>query len=216
MENAADALKMAAAVLAFVLALGISISSFSEVREVSQVILNYKDKEYNYTYIPKNGDTTRKVSVETIVQTIYRAYNENYTIYFYDNNGNESQPLTIFEKKNDKNELEQINYIDLRKQSIANVDKRNQFIGCILYGSEYKDPDGKKFSEIKKEFEKLGILLKEEGLYDKIIKSNGAEEKFGVYYEDDEIGNNSNQGDGQSSIPQANRIKKRVITYILE
>lgn len=214
MENAADALKMAAAVLAFVLALGISISSFSEVREVSQVILNYKDKEYNYTYIPENGDTTRKVSVETIVQTIYRAYNENYTIYFYDKD--ESKPLTIFEKKNEKNQKEEINYIDLRKQSIANVDKRNQFIGCILYGSEYKDPDGKKFSEIKKEFEKLGILLKEEGLYDKIIKSNGAEEKFGVYYEDDEIGNNSNQGDGQSSIPQANRIKKRVITYILE
>ena len=214
MENAADALKMAAAVLAFVLALGISMSSFSEVREVSQVILNYKDKEYNYTYIPENGDTTRKVSVETIVQTIYRAYNENYTIYFYDKYG--SKPLTIFEKKNEKNQKEEINYIDLRKQSIANVNRRNQFIGCILYGSAYKDPEGKSFSQIKKEFEKLGILLKEEGLYGKIISSNGAEEKFGVYYEDDEIGNNSNIENGQSSIPQANRIKKRVITYILE
>ena len=33
MENAADALKMAAAVLAFVLALGISMSSFSKLEK---------------------------------------------------------------------------------------------------------------------------------------------------------------------------------------
>ena len=61
MENAADALKMAAAVLVFVLALGISISSFSEVRQVSQIILNYNDNEYSYTYIPDERTTTRMV-----------------------------------------------------------------------------------------------------------------------------------------------------------
>ena len=213
MENAADALKMAAAVLAFVLALGISISSFSEVREVSQIILNYKDKEYNYTYIPTNGDTTRKVSVETIVQSIYRAYNENYKIYFY-KNGNESDPLTIFQK--DSIQKENINYIDLREQALASVEKRNQFIGCILYGSSYRDPSGKSFNDIKNEFKEVGIILQDQGLYDKIVSSGGAEEKFGVYYEDDEIVDNSNPDDSESNVPQANRVKKRLITYILQ
>ncbi len=212
MENAADALKMAAAVLAFVLALGISMSSFSEVREVSKIILNYKDKEYNYTYIPSDGNTTRKVSVETVVQSIYRAYNENYKIYFYEN-GNETDPLTIFQKDTT---TENINYIDLRKQALPSVEKRNQFIGCILYGSSYKDPSGKSFKEIQNDFKELGIILQEEGLYDKIVSSGGAEEKFGIYYEDDEIEDSSNPDDSESNVPQANRIKKRVITYILQ
>lgn len=213
MENAADALKMAAAVLAFVLALGISMSSFSEVREVSKIILNYKDKEYNYSYIPSDGNTTRKVSVETIVQSIYRAYNENYKIYFYEN-GNETDPLTIFQKNTVQKE--EINYIDLRKQALPSVEKRNQFIGYILYGSSYKDPSGKSFKEIQNDFKELGIILQEEGLYDKIVSSGGAEEKFGIYYEDDEIEDGSNPDDSESNVPQANRIKKRVITYILQ
>lgn len=214
MENAADALKMAAAVLAFVLALGISMSSFSEVREVSEIILNYKDKEYNYSYIPSNGDTTRKVSVETIVQSIYRAYNENYKIYFYEN-GNESDPLILF-KEGMTQEKQEINYIDLRKQALATVEKRNQFIGCILYGSSYRDSSGKSFNDIKNEFKEVGIILQEQGLYDKIVSSGGAEEKFGVYYEDDEVLEDSNPDDSESNAPQANRIKKRVITYILQ
>lgn len=214
MENAADALKMAAAVLAFVLALGISMSSFSEVREVSEIILNYKDKEYNYSYIPSNGDTTRKVSVETIVQSIYRAYNENYKIYFYEN-GNESDPLVLF-KEGMTQEKQEINYIDLRKQALATVEKRNQFIGCILYGSSYRAPSGKSFNDIKNEFKEVGIILQEQGLYDKIVSSGGVEEKFGVYYEDDEVLEDSNPDDSESNVPQANRIKKRVITYILQ
>ena len=49
MENAADALKMAAAVLIFVVALSISINAFSEVRTTATTILNYKDNEYDYT-----------------------------------------------------------------------------------------------------------------------------------------------------------------------
>lgn len=214
MENAAEAIKMSVAVLIFTLALGISMSSFSEVREVSQMILNYKDKEYNYSYIPSNGDTTRKVSVETIVQAIYRAYNENYKIYFYEN-GNESNPLTLF-KEGMTQEKKDINYIDLRKQALANVEKRNQFIGCILYGSSYREPNGKSFNDIKNDFKEVGIILQEQGLYDKIISSGGAEEKFGVYYEDDEIIDGSNPNDSESNVPQANRIKKRVITYILQ
>ena len=51
MENAADALKMAAAVLVFVVALSISINAFGQARRTTQTILEYKDREYEYTYI---------------------------------------------------------------------------------------------------------------------------------------------------------------------
>ena len=38
MENAVEALKMAAAVLTFVLALGIGMSSFSQAKQTSEII----------------------------------------------------------------------------------------------------------------------------------------------------------------------------------
>ena len=45
MENVTDALKIAAAVLIFVLALSISINAFSEARITAKTILDYKDRE---------------------------------------------------------------------------------------------------------------------------------------------------------------------------
>ena len=51
MENAVDALKMAAGVLVFVLALSISINAFGQVRVVATEILSYSDSEYNTDYI---------------------------------------------------------------------------------------------------------------------------------------------------------------------
>lgn len=86
MENVADALKMAAAVLAFVLALSISINAFGEARQSSQIILDSRDREYDYdyTYVENIESTQRIVSAETIIPSIYRAYKENYKIVFKD------------------------------------------------------------------------------------------------------------------------------------
>lgn len=97
MENAAEALKMAAFVLIFVLALSISINAFGEVRRTSQIILNYKDREYDYEYV-KGGGTERKVSAETIVPSIYKAYKENYKIVF--KTTKISQTKGLYQKKN--------------------------------------------------------------------------------------------------------------------
>ena len=48
MENATEALKMAGAVLIFVLARSIIILAFGQVRETSDIILSYKDRETEY------------------------------------------------------------------------------------------------------------------------------------------------------------------------
>ena len=50
MENAVDALKMAGAVLMFVIALSVSIVAFGQVRQTADIILDYKDRETVYIY----------------------------------------------------------------------------------------------------------------------------------------------------------------------
>ena len=45
MENAAEALKMAAAVLMFVMALSVAIVSYGEVRRTADEILDIRDRE---------------------------------------------------------------------------------------------------------------------------------------------------------------------------
>ena len=204
METAADAIKMAAAVLVFVIALGISISSFSEVRQISQIILNYNDKEYNYTYIPDEKSTTRKVGVETIIPSIYRSYNERFAIYFYQNTTNEA--YTIYEEKDVvTGNTESVNKLDLSKMSFSNVQERNDFIGCILYGQDYSN-----FAAIRDKMKKRTpqILLQTEGLYGKIINSsNGIKEMFGIYEQEDLS--------DDSSVPDANKTEIRTISYII-
>ena len=83
MENAADALKMAGAVLLFVLALSIILFYFGQVRESADTILDYRDRETMYidgNYYYEQTGTERNVNLETIVPSVYRAYLENYKI----------------------------------------------------------------------------------------------------------------------------------------
>lgn len=202
MENAIDALKIAAAVLVFVLALSITINAFGEVRQASQVILDSKDREYDYTYVEENKDasgnvvTTRIVGVETIIPSIYKAYKENYKIRFSTEViGTDG----IYRKKDNAGKDEVINYIDLEKEVLGSDTQKEKFIKAILYG---KNDD---FDKVKLEFQtNLGIYLNDVGLYDK-IKKNRFVEKLGIYYQE--------EVSGGSLAPDANKTQKRVITY---
>ena len=97
MENAADALHMAASVLIFVLALTISINAFGQVRQTSQALVEYNDREYSYTYVEENTDeagnvlTERLVGLDSIIPSIYKAYRENYKIVFRDSDSETSE-----------------------------------------------------------------------------------------------------------------------------
>lgn len=196
MENATDALKMAAAVLIFVLALSISINAFGEARRTSQVILDYRDREYDYTYIT-SGTTQRQVGLETIIPSIYKAYKENYKIIFDIQNINDKNGL--YSKKNENSKYDEINYIDLEKEVLGSDKQKEEFIKAIIYGKDSIS------AEYKKEFSDLGINLKDEGIYDR-IKCKKVTEKLGVYYQED-------MQTGGSNTPDANKTKKRVITY---
>ena len=223
MENAADALKMAAAVLIFVLALSISINAFSEARQATDIILQYNDREYEYTYVEENKDdsgkvlTERLVGIESIIPSIYKAYKENYKIVF-----DVPDPLTtnskisLYKKRNAKTGIfEDKNYIDLQREALAGGEEQKRiFIHAILYGKNYenyqKDGTKKEWNDICKEFETLGIkFTNTEGLYN-VIGSEKYKEALGVYYQEEVDGNDSTE---DSEMPNASKTKKRIITY---
>ena len=213
MENAVDALHLAAAVLVFVVALSISINAFGEVRMTSQTILNSKDKEYNYTYVEDNGTTERIVGLESIVPSIYKAYKENYKIVFRDDDSSEEARSLLGDdgiyrvRDATTGNLVGIYRIDLEEEVLGSNTQKEQFIMAILYGSRYAD-----FNTVKDNFQQnLGIYLNNQGIYDK-IKDNGAglKENLGIYYQEEVPINGVSGG---SSVPDANKTTKRVVTY---
>ena len=146
MENVADALKMAAAVLIFVLAISIIIFSFSEARRTADTIFEYKDRETTYEYytIPEGGGgLSRTVSLETIIPSIFRAYLENYKIVF------EGLNKPIYKIKNAEGNWVNKYSLDLetnlmvvgangkageyRNAVLGTDEQKKEFIGGILY-----------------------------------------------------------------------------------
>lgn len=94
MENATEALKMGFAVLVLVVALSLTIYSFTRVRETSAQITAeadvrqyYQQLTLNETEDSANVQANRIVGVETVIPTLYRYYKENYTILFYKGTG---------------------------------------------------------------------------------------------------------------------------------
>lgn len=224
MENAVDALKMAAAVLTFVLALGISMSSFSQARETAQILIDYTDRETVTQYAEDTNTKTRIVEAETIVPAIYRAYKENYRILFYESNGD---PIELY-KKRENGTTVSVNYIDLEREVLGNTRQQDNFIMALLYGmkADLQTADGStiSWSDFTSELamNNSRITLNSQGIYDTILKGNTFEERFGVYYQEDLLPENydpdTDIGDEYDTeeTPDANKTKKRVISYYMQ
>ncbi len=200
MENAVEALKMAFNFFVFVFALSISINAFSQVRQTSQLILNYTDREYDYTYIEENIDnegnisTERIVGIESILPTIYRVYDENYKIIFDFGTLNDEG---IYKKW----DPEENNYVPVNVLDSKNDNLGDEFIKDILYGNTNTN----KYSANK-------IMLNSGGLYD-IIKDKEFKEYIGMYYEQDVLAEGEDP-DSESNVPTSNKTERRVITYV--
>lgn len=216
MENAAEALKMAGAVLIFVLAISITILSFGQVRETADIILDYKDRETFYIdgdYYYKTTGTERSVGLESVIPTVFRAYLENYKIVF---EGLESPIYKI--KASVKNEsgiietkiidkysldLETNLNTDYQNVVLANDEQKSEFLCGILYG---------KFKTTEEDFEnKFNVILGSEtkDIYSQITslqkKGKGIKEYLGVYYQND-----------SKDEPDVNKTEKRIITYKIQ
>ncbi len=201
MENAAEALKIVFAMLMFVLALTLSISSFSSANGAVKAIVEMKDRETEYTYITPSPNLTRTVSGSAIIPTLYNAYRENIEVYFYDRNG---LPLYLYYKtdsltgervKDDAGNEIQINYINLALESYGATAANTALENAIEHLDILMNPQTKINSDHKyyKQF------LHTEGLYD-FLKDKTFVEELGEYYEGEE----------------ASEVRKRIIKYTLQ
>jgi len=203
MENASDALIMAFGVLVFVLALSISISLLGQARETSNIVFSLKDRENDYIYVDLNSaQSKRTVGVETVISSIYRAYKENYKIIFFKSDGS---PYWLYESHLNLAERK-INTIDLTDETNRNGKNLKEpwintqeivpyeFLEYLLSGNA--DDNNKYFKYISET----------KGLYNK-LKNSTITEYLGEFYEDDLK--------GQTVTSNANKLKKRIITYVI-
>ena len=197
MENATDALYMGFAILVFVIALSLSIFSSSEVTSASQRIIDARDKTTFYSYVVPQG-TSRIVTREDIIPTLYRIAQENYIVSFDFKNLLPENNNNLFEvNKTEENDTIKTSIIksDYIRNAIIDVsnpnDKNKVFINALL--------EGKLDNLIKKKNMNNNIkdYLPNEGLYD-ILGGNTFKEDIGVY--------STVKGNGET-------VDNRVITY---
>ena len=141
MENAVDALKIAFAIMMFVMALSLSISSLSQANAAVTAIISLNDRETDYNYVEPTEK--RIVGVETIVPTMYQAYRERIQIYFFKANGDALNIYTTTDKAG--NEIH-TNCID-GSEVFQNAEQPIEHLNQILNEGLYNDLAGKKFEE---------------------------------------------------------------------
>lgn len=79
MENAAEALKIAFALFAFVLAITVTFSLISQAKSTSDYVLYYSDKTNFYENLTSSTGN-RKVLVSEVISTLYRYSDESISI----------------------------------------------------------------------------------------------------------------------------------------
>lgn len=198
MENAVDALYMGFAVLVFVIALSLSIFSFSEVTNASQRILDARDKTTLYNYYTPTG-TQRIVTREEIVPTLYRAYYENYIVKFEGNLGIDGLYQVKSDNADTSNQYENSFIIDLESQKIGNHEDADKLITALLQGNIASLENDYRFSYFKS--------LSSDSFYD-ILGEKTFKEDIGLYYMEDRDKQNTSTG-----VDDVNKTRKQIITY---
>ena len=90
MENAVDALKIAAAVLVFVIALTIAFALLSQAKATSDIMLFASDKTNYYTYSNEaDNPAGRIVGADVVISSLYRYYKESVVVRIVDGNNTE-------------------------------------------------------------------------------------------------------------------------------
>ena len=204
MENASEAIKIAFGVMMFVLALTLSITSFSQATQAVESITYMSDRETTYTYVEPASNSNRIVGVETIIPTMYNAYKENYKVYFYesftDENNNVPMYLYKYVDPNVATPDTYVYYVDLEREIFSSANEAVEHLNVML-GKIPTDSNAKYHEQ----------FIHAEGLYE-FLKDKKFEEILGEYYQEDAL----DAANGTSSgILDVNKTKKRIITYVL-
>lgn len=145
MENAADALKMAFAVLVFIIAITIIFVMVSKVKFTADTVLYYSDKTNFYSHY-ESKELNREVYVSDIVATLYRYYTESVAVtikiddetYYFDV-GNE----TLMDGET--------------KQTVATIEGKEKNLGKFITEKLLKNYSKRRFREEFSEAPTSGI-----------------------------------------------------------
>ena len=168
MENASDALIMAASVLLLIIALSVSISSFSNMKsQVDSIITESesidmaKDESGNYINYIKDADDIRIVDAGTVMSSIRRVFKEQYTLYIKDKDGQTlSTVVSQLRKKTEKEQYYNSNpligeSVELIRFSLAG--ETYKYINDDVMKALYENIKDKKYKEY------LGIYQEKTG-----------------------------------------------------
>ncbi len=91
MEDAAEALKMAFSVFAFIIAIGLAFTTFNQSKRVADIVVSSNDRTYVESYteaeIVNQENYGRTVGAETVIPNLYRYYKEKYSIEIASSSG---------------------------------------------------------------------------------------------------------------------------------
>lgn len=141
MENAADALKMAFAIIVFAVAVTVLFYTASLTRSVSESVLLDSDKTTYYTYYEDDtntidGNGNRIVTLEDMIPTMYRYHTESAAVTLIDEDGNiitrldrQTETLcTNWNSRSQKQKMSIINEINFALKKCREIDSNVKII----------------------------------------------------------------------------------------
>ena len=158
MENGIEALKLAFAVLIFVIALTVAFSTYSQAKHTGDLVLKYSDREYFQELQELQEDEkefykvgARIVDKSTVIATIARCIKEKFTVEIIEDGRNtyKFEYDTIKSPEEIKNEFNSF-ITECQKTRF-----KETYVETIVGGKVYQGGDGTKLEE--NTYEKLYI-----------------------------------------------------------
>lgn len=140
MENATDALLIAFAVLIFIIALSVSLTTLAQAKTTADVVLFYSDRENFQTPLPNDSenfeDGGRTVGVDTVIATIARCAKEKFSVKIIEGNKEYKFEYDIQTEEEIKYEIEKF----IKEHSGSSY--RETYVEVTTSGTTYVGEDG--------------------------------------------------------------------------
>ena len=148
MENAADALLIAFAVLIFIVALSVTLTSLSQAKTTADVVLFYSDRENFQKPLPNDSDNFedggRIVGIDTVIATISRCAKEKFSVKIIDGTNENS----VYNFEYDVQTEEEIKLeIERFIKEYTGVNYRETYVEVTTSGTTYLGEDGTQLEE---------------------------------------------------------------------
>lgn len=146
MENAADALLMAFAILIFIIALSVSLTTLAQAKSTADIVLFYSDRE-NFQPMVQNDsenykDGGRNVGLDTVIATIYRCAKEKFSVKIIDGNNTYNFEYDVQTEKQIKEEIQRF-----MNNLTGRYNYRETYVEITTSGTTYMGEDGTQLEE---------------------------------------------------------------------